>query len=55
MKSYKKSKVAYLFFLILTLGIAIYDQLQPRPEQVQIVLENDPQIRFHSEMIATTN
>ncbi len=55
MKSYKKSKVAYLFFLISMLGIATYDQFRPRQEQVQIVLENKPQELFSTEMIAKSN
>ncbi len=52
MKAYKKSKVAYLFFLIIMLGIATYDQLRPRQEQVQIVLKHQPQAMQYKEMIA---
>lgn len=54
-KSYKKSKVAYLFFLVIMLGIATYDQFKPRQEQVQIVLENKPQALFPTELIAKSN
>lgn len=53
MKTYKKSKIAYLFFLIIMMSIAAYDQLMPQQEQVQIVLKNQPQSYFSSEMIAT--
>jgi len=55
MKSYKKSKKAYLFFLLITLGVATYDQLRPRPEHVQIVLENEPKGEFFLDFIAKSN
>ena len=54
-KSYKKSKIAYLFFLGFMLGIAAYDQFKPRQEHVQIVLENKPQALYSTALIAKSN
>lgn len=53
MKTYKKSKIAYLSFLIIMMSIAAYDQLRPQQKQVQIVLKNQSQDSFSFKMIAT--